>query len=175
MAGQTDGGHGGRGSSSAYPTEMRPELPPEMPLYGTPPERPQYGRPGHGLGPEVPLPVPEPEPEPGFEPGFEPRFEAGRGRRVPARALEPGQGILALVLGLVGLFAFPPVAPAAWIIARREIRGIDAGRRHPRGRALGQLGLVLGVVGTVMLGVWMLMGGFVLLVLVTAARSLFGG
>jgi hypothetical protein len=152
VAGSRDGEHPSWGTLS-----------PEVPLYGTPPERPLYGQPGHGLGPEVPLTEPELEPEP------EPTV------RTPRRQLERGSGGLALVLGLIGLFAFPPVAPAAWILGRQEVRGVDAGRRHPRGRALGQAGLVLGVVGTVLLGFWMLMGGFVLLLLAAAARSLFGG
>ena len=135
---------------------------PEVPLYGTPPERPLYGQPGHGLGPEVPLPPTEPEP--GLpEPGL------------PPRQLQPGHGGLALVLGLIGLFVFPPVAPAAWIVGWNEVRGVNAGRRHPRGRVPGQAGLVLGVVGTVLLAFWVLMGGFVLFLVVAAARSLFGG
>ncbi len=142
----------------------------EVPLYGTPPERPLYGQPGHGLGPEVGWSDTEPtmpeatRPEPG------PR-EAG----VPGRPLQPGRGGLALVLGLIGLFAFPPLAPAAWILGLHEVRGVDAGRRHPGGRTLAQAGLVLGVVGTVLLAFWMLMGGFVLFLVVAAARSLFGG
>jgi hypothetical protein len=40
---------------------------------------------------------------------------------------------------------------------------------------MAQAGLVLGVVGTVLLCFWMLTGGFVLLLVVAAARSLFGG
>ena len=158
MAGSRDGEHPSRATLS-----------PEVPLYGTPPERPLYGQPGYGLGPEVPLPEPAPEPGVAPEPG------AGPEPGARSRQLEPGRGGLALLLGLVGLFAFPPVAPAAWIVGRNEVRAVDAGRRHPRGRALGQAGLVLGVVGTVVLAFWMLLGGFVLFLLAAAARSLFGG
>jgi hypothetical protein len=142
----------------------RGTLSPEVPLYGTPPERPLYGQPGHGLGPEVPLPETEPEPEP--EPGVP---------TAPPHQLQPGHGGLALVLGLIGLFVFPPVAPAAWIVGLNEVRGVDAGRRHPRGRGPGQAGMVLGVVGTVFLAFWLLMGAFVLFLVAAAARSLFGG
>src|SRR3954462_7985472 len=122
----------------------RGTLSPEIPLYGTPPERRLYGQPGHGLGPEVPLPDTEPEPERTTAP------EPG----LPPRRLAPAHGGLALVLGLIGLFVFPPVAPAAWIVGLNQVRGVDAGRRLPRGRAPGQAGLVLGVVGTVLLAFW---------------------
>jgi hypothetical protein len=152
MTGSRDGEH-----------PLQATLSPEVPLYGTPPERPLYGQPGHGLGPEVPLSEPDRSPEPDPEPG------------IRLRQLERSHGALALVLGLIGIFAFPPVAPAAWIVGWLEVRGVDAGRRHPRGRTLGQAGLVLGVVGTVLLAFWIMIGGFVLILVAAAARSLFGG
>jgi hypothetical protein len=64
---------------------------------------------------------------------------------------EPSQGVLALILGIIGLCVFQPVAPFAWVIGNREVRGADAGRRNPSNRGLGLAGKVLGIIGTVVL------------------------
>ena len=52
------------------------------------------------------------------------------------------------------------LAPVAWVIGNRELAAIDDGRRDPRGRRDARIGQVLGVCGTIALGV-----GWVLLVL----------
>jgi hypothetical protein len=123
----------------------------EMPPWGTPPEVRRPGEPGYGLEPEL-------EPKPTHLPS--PQYA------------EASQGVLALVLGLIGLFAFPPVAPAAWIIGRREVRAVNHGRRNPRHRTLGQLGLIFGIVGTVVLAVGVVLLGLVLALVFAAFSAL---
>jgi hypothetical protein len=65
---------------------------------------------------------------------------------------EPSQAVLALVLGIVGVFVFQLVAPVAWVIGSRELQAIDAGRRNPNDRGVALAGKILGIVGTVILG-----------------------
>jgi TRAP-type C4-dicarboxylate transport system permease small subunit len=106
----------------------------------------------------VPYPA---APPPGYEqvpPGAYPSSSAGWGLYP-----ESSQAVLALVLGLIGVFVFQLVAPFAWVVANREIRGIDAGRREPSNRGLAVAGKILGIIGTILLII-----GVVFLVIVIA-------
>ena len=123
----------------------------DVPPWGTPPETRPPGQPGYTW---------EPEPDPQLTQRSRPQYE------------EASQGLLALVLGLVGLLLFPPVAPAAWIVGRREVRAVDRGRRNPRNRVLGQIGLVLGIVGSAVLVVGVVLVGVMLALLFTLITSL---
>jgi hypothetical protein len=127
----------------------------QVPLYGTPPGTRPYGEPGHALDPED-------SPTATYPGSWSPYPEAS-------------QGFLALVLGIIGLFVFPPAAPAAWILGRQEVRGIDHGRRDPGHRGMGQAGRVLGIIGTVVLVVGVLLVALAVVVFVSAATSLLGG
>ena len=125
----------------------------QPPPYGSPPspqygseQPPPYGYPSvQGGSPAYPTPPayagrpPYPSPYPGGA--------AGQWGGYP----EESQGVLALVLGLIGLFVFPPVAPFAWLVGSREVRAVDAGRRHSGNRGLGVAGKVLGIIGTIFL------------------------
>lgn len=71
---------------------------------------------------------------------------------------EASRSTAALVLGLVSFLFVQALAPLAWVIASRELNGIDHGRRSPSGRRDARLGQVLGIFGTVFLGVgWLLL------------------
>lgn len=50
--------------------------------------------------------------------------------------------------GLLGLFS-----PIAWVMGRGDLQQIDDGVMNPRGRGTTQTGMVLGIVGTVFLGI----------------------
>jgi hypothetical protein len=65
---------------------------------------------------------------------------------------ESSQATLALGLGVVGLF-FNPVGPIAWALGNGELKAIDAGRRHPENRSSAATARVLGIIGTVLLGI----------------------
>ena len=69
---------------------------------------------------------------------------------------EPSQAVLGLVLGIIGLVAFPLIAPFAWVVSNREIEGIDAGRRPPANRGMAVAGKVTGIIGTVLLALGVL-------------------
>lgn len=84
---------------------------------------------------------------------------------------EPSQGVLALILGIIGLVVFQPVAPFAWVIGNREVRGVDAGRRNPANRGLGVAGKVLGIIGTVILVLEVVILAVAIVVLVATGTS----
>ena len=63
---------------------------------------------------------------------------------------ERSQGTTAYVLGIVGLF-FNVVAPFAWKFGRAELKGIDEGRRLSDGHDIATAGRILGIIGTVLL------------------------
>jgi Co/Zn/Cd efflux system component len=63
---------------------------------------------------------------------------------------EPSQATTVLVLGIVGLFV-NIVAPFAWYLGNQELVSIDAGLRSPEDRRTANTGRILGIVGTVLL------------------------
>ena len=65
---------------------------------------------------------------------------------------ESSQATLALGLGIVGLFV-NLLAPVAWALGQKELKAIDAGLRHPENRSSASIARVLGIIGTVMLGI----------------------
>jgi hypothetical protein len=75
--------------------------------------------------------------------------------------------VLALVLGIIGLFVFWPVAPFAWVIGRNEVRAVDAGRRDPANRGVALAGQIMGIIGTVLL----VLGVIVIVIAVVALVS----
>jgi TRAP-type C4-dicarboxylate transport system permease small subunit len=90
----------------------------------------------------------------------------------PAPAFpEPSQATTALVLGIVGVILCGVLAPFAWVIGSKEVKAIDAGRRDPSNRGVATAGKILGIVGTVLLVVGVLVTLFVLLGLVAFTVS----
>lgn len=81
----------------------------------------------------------------------------------PQRYPEPSQATTVLVLGILGLVLCGILAPFAWVMGNREIQGIDAGRRNPENRGTANAGRILGIIGTVLLGVAVIVGLIVLL------------
>ncbi|MGF1661416.1 MAG: DUF4190 domain-containing protein [Kineosporiaceae bacterium] len=69
---------------------------------------------------------------------------------------EAGQGVLALVLGILSVISIPLLGPVAWWLGLFDKRAVDAGRRDPSGRGAAVAGYVLGIVGTVFLGIGLL-------------------
>jgi len=122
-----------------------------VPLYGTPPGTRPYGEPGHALDPED-------SPTATYPGSWSPYPEAS-------------QGFLALVLGIIGLFVFWPVAPFAWVIGRNEVRAVDAGRRDPAGRGPALAGMIMGIIGTVILVLAVLLAVLAVVLLVATASS----
>lgn len=76
---------------------------------------------------------------------------------------EPSQATTALVLGILGLPFFCGIlAPFAWMMGQRELQAIDGGLRDPANRGTAQAAKVLGIVGTIFLGIGVLVGLFFL-------------
>jgi hypothetical protein len=162
--------------------EAARRTPPEPPPYGTPDNGapPPYGTPAdrtpppYGTPPEAgtttpfdAVPPTAPYQAPGPYPG-QPQYPAqGYPGQWPAYP-EASQAVLALVMGIIGLFVFWPVAPVAWVIGRKEVRAVDAGRRDPANRGVALAGQVMGIIGTVLLvlGVAFFLVAIVLLVAV---------
>lgn len=68
-----------------------------------------------------------------------------------SRFPEGSQATTALVLGVLGIL-FTIFAPLAWWMAQRELEAIDSGRRPPEHRGTANVAKVLGIIGTVLLG-----------------------
>ena len=78
---------------------------------------------------------------------------------------ERSQATTALVLGIVGIF-FTVVAPFAWKFGHDELRAIDEGRRPPDGHGQATAGRVLGIIGTALLVLSVLVVVIVLLLVI---------
>ena len=82
---------------------------------------------------------------------------------------EASQATTALVLGILGIVVCQILGPFAWSIAKKELEAIDAGRRPPENRGNANAGKILGIIGTVMLGLGILVGVAVVLLTTVAA------
>jgi hypothetical protein len=149
-----------------------PEPPPYgtptgQPVYGTPPDQPAYGTPAQpGTTQFDPVPPTAVYRGPEGYPGQPPYPAQGYQGQWPAYP-ESSQAVLALILGIVGLFVFWPVAPFAWVIGRSEVRAVDAGRRDPSNRGVALAGQIMGIIGTVLLVLGVAL--FIILIVVAAA------
>jgi hypothetical protein len=135
----------------------------EQPQYGQPQYgQPQYGQPQYGQ-PTQGLPA-YGNPPYGQQPGYGTAPYPGEA----AMYREPSQAVLALVLAIVGLVAFQLISPFAWVLANREIQGIDQGRRNPTNRGMAVAAKVIGIIGT-----GLLVLGVLILVLVLVGLFAF--
>lgn len=103
----------------------------------------------------------QPSVPPGPTPGYGPTYP------------EESQAVLSLVLSVVGLVACGGVlCPVGWYLASKEIDAIDSGRRDPSKRDTAQAGKVVGIIGTVLVAVGIvIVVGLVVLAIVLAAAS----
>ena len=62
------------------------------------------------------------------------------------------RGVFALVLGIVGIVCCPLTGPIAWILGKQELNAIAAGRAPAAGEGLAKAGMILGIIGTVLMG-----------------------
>jgi hypothetical protein len=84
---------------------------------------------------------------------------------------DDGQATTAMVLGILGFVICQVLAPFALVIGRNSMKRIDAsgGRLGGRGRA--QAGFILGLVGTILLGIALVLG----LILIAGSASTSSG
>lgn len=84
---------------------------------------------------------------------------------------EQSQATTVLVLGILGLVVCGLCAPFAWSMGNTEVQGIDAGRRPPENRQTAQIGRILGIVGTVLLLMGLIVGLLALFIVFFAAAA----
>lgn len=85
---------------------------------------------------------------------------------------EQSQATTVLVLGILGLVICQILGPIAWVMGNKELQAIDAGRRAPENRGSANAGKILGIIGTVLLGIGLVVGfGLLFLGLFAAANA----
>lgn len=62
------------------------------------------------------------------------------------------KAMTSMILGILGLVMCQVLAPFAWVIGKRTVAEIDASGGRIGGRSQAQTGYVLGIVGSVLLG-----------------------
>ena len=133
----------------------------------TPPEEPtapQQSQPGPGqAGPGQPGPGQPGPGQPGQEqPGYWQQQAQGQQPPYPPPgypahgqvqyAPDHPKATTSLVLGILGVVLCQVIAPFAWSMGKRTLNEIDASQGRLGGRGAAQAGYVLGIVGTVLLG-----------------------
>ena len=118
--------------------------------------------PGEGPAPEGPSSQ-QPAEQPGWwqqqaqgQMGYPPPAYPQQGYPQPYVPEHP-RATTSLVLGILGIVVCQVVAPFALAIGARTLREIDASGGRLGGRGAAQVGYVLGIVGTVMLGLSVLL------------------
>jgi uncharacterized membrane protein YjgN (DUF898 family) len=86
-------------------------------------------------------------------------------------APEHPQATMVLILGILGLVLCTVLSPIAWVMGNRVVREIDASAGQVGGRSQANAGRICGIVGTVMIGVGLLIGIVLLVVVLIAASS----
>ena len=77
-------------------------------------------------------------------------------------AQESSKATMALVFGVLGIICCGLLAPVAWYLANEELKSIDAGRIAESNRGVAQVAKILGIIGTILLGLallWVLLFG----------------
>jgi|SRR5680860_1424396 len=111
-----------------------------------PPGQPAYGQPGYGY------------PQQGMPP--------------MQYAPDHPKATTALVLGILGVVVCQVLGPFAWVVGKKTVDEIDASHGQVGGRGAAQAGYILGIVGTVLLGVAIL---FVIVYILFFAVLIGGG
>ena len=91
---------------------------------------------------------------------------------VPVWAPEHPQASTVLILGILGISVCQVCAPFAWVVGSRVRKEIDANPAQYGGRSQVQIGYVLGIVGSALLGFGILFGlAYIVLILGLVASS----
>jgi mannose/fructose/N-acetylgalactosamine-specific phosphotransferase system component IIC len=76
----------------------------------------------------------------------------------PASASASREAVTALVLGIVGIICCGFVAPVAWYLGQNELRAIREGRASTAGEGMAMAGKILGMIGTALLVLGLIVG-----------------
>ncbi len=79
-----------------------------------------------------------------------------------AASQQSSKATMALVFGVLGIICCGLLAPVAWYLANEELKSIETGRLPDSNRGMAQVAKILGIIGTILLGLgllWVLMFG----------------
>jgi hypothetical protein len=105
-------------------------------------------------GPQQPWPQQPGQPPPGQPPWPQQPWQPG----YPPPPAHP-QATTVLVLGILGLLACQAVGPFAWIMGNRVVAEIDGAGGRLGGRSEANIGRIMGIVATALLGLSVLLLG----------------
>lgn len=71
-----------------------------------------------------------------------------------------GKAITALVLGILSIICCGLLGPVAWILGGNELKAIAAGTAPASNETLAKVGKILGIIGTVLMLVWVIWAFF---------------
>jgi hypothetical protein len=71
-------------------------------------------------------------------------------------ATQSSKATMSLVLGVLGIICCGLLAPVAWYMSNEELKNIDAGRVAESNRGMAQVAKILGIIGTILLGLGLL-------------------
>lgn len=80
---------------------------------------------------------------------------------------ESSQATTSLVLAILGLLCCGPLAAGGWYLGAQEVTAIDAGKRDPMNRGTANAGKIVGIIGTLIWGLFIL--GYILLAFAAVA------
>jgi hypothetical protein len=141
-----------------------------------------YGEQQPGYWQQQSQPPPYPQ-QPGQQPGQPPYPQQGQppypqqpyyGQPQgypPAAAPDHPKATTALVLGILGVVVCGILAPFAWRMGKQTVTEIDASNGQLGGRGSAQAGYILGIIGSVLLGLALLVLVFYVIVIVIAIGS----
>lgn len=85
------------------------------------------------------------------------------------------RALISLILGILGVLCCGILGPIAWYLGSQELKAIKTGLGNPSNQGLATAGMILGILGTILLGLavlWVIFfGGLSLL----SALGSFGG
>ena len=126
------------------PGDGQPPQDPNQPPSG---EQPGYGQQQSGQ------PAQDPNAQPPY--GGQPPYGQAPGDPM-AYAPDHPKATTSLVLGILGIVICGIIAPFAWRMGKRTVAEIDASQGQLGGRGSAQAGYILGLIGTVLLGLGLL-------------------
>ncbi len=65
--------------------------------------------------------------------------------------VEPHRGTMILVFGILGVILCAVFAPIAWVMGSSDLKAIAAGRMDREGEGMTRAGYILGIIGTILL------------------------
>ncbi len=89
----------------------------------------------------------------------------------PNQYPEQSQATTILVMGILGLIICGILAPFAWVMGNKELTAIDSGLRSPENRSTANAGRILGIIGTVLLGIGLVVAVIFFLFIFVASVS----